>query len=390
MEDSEGTAAAHDNHQNRNGAAESTSPATRPLAVDLGDEFTDAELDPEALREQVSPDYDLLPEVDAPGSAPRGDRIGRHGRHHHEHPAPRRGEEEQLDLRKLLLFERAVSAGSLSAAAVELGWSQPAVSQQLSTLEHSLGTRLLTRTTRGVVPTPAGRILLGRAEAIRAQARGALEDLRSAVSPVDQTLRIAAFPSLLGGALAPSLEQLVGGGGGGFEVLEHEPPEALDLLRRGRVDVALIFRHGPGEAIPSGHRAVVLGVDRHALILPRRWGLDRDVRELADAEDLPWVAGCRRCTQHLTQVCEAAGFTPAIRHVTDDPQAIQALVAHGLGVALIPRLALRTPGATGFADRLDVVDLPQLVPREITAVHPESWTGTARLDELISALRGRL
>ncbi|OSM43338.1 LysR substrate-binding domain-containing protein [Nesterenkonia sp. PF2B19] len=152
----------------------------------------------------------------------------------------------------------------------------------------------------------------------------------------------------------------------------------------------LIFRHGPGEAIPSGHRAVVLGVDRHALILPRRWGLDRDVRELADAEDLPWVAGCRRCTQHLTQVCEAAGFTPAIRHVTDDPQAIQALVAHGLGVALIPRLALRTPGATGFADRLDVVDLPQLVPREITAVHPESWTGTARLDELISALRGRL
>ncbi|OSM43322.1 hypothetical protein BCY76_009135 [Nesterenkonia sp. PF2B19] len=234
MEDSEGIAAAHDNHQNRNGAADSTSPATRPLAVDLGDEFTDAELDPEALREQVSPDYDLLPEVDAPGSAPRGDRIGRHGRHHHEHPAPRRGEEEQLDLRKLLLFERAVSAGSLSAAAVELGWSQPAVSQQLSTLEHSLGTRLLTRTTRGVVPTPAGRILLGRAEAIRAQARGALEDLRSAVSPVDQTLRIAAFPSLLGGALAPSLEQLVGGGGGGFEVLEHEPPEALDLLRRGR------------------------------------------------------------------------------------------------------------------------------------------------------------
>ncbi|WP_344683347.1 hypothetical protein, partial [Actinocorallia glomerata] len=72
MEDSEGTAAAHDNHQNRNGAADSASPATRPLAVDLGDEFTDAELDPEALREQVSPDYDLLPEVDAPGSAPRG------------------------------------------------------------------------------------------------------------------------------------------------------------------------------------------------------------------------------------------------------------------------------------------------------------------------------
>ncbi|MDZ5079146.1 LysR family transcriptional regulator [Nesterenkonia sp. HG001] len=303
---------------------------------------------------------------------------------------PRRGEEEKLDLRKLLLFERAVAAGSLSAAAHELGWSQPAVSQQLSALERSLGTRLLTRTTRGVVPTPAGRIMLGRAEAIRTQARAALEDLRSAASTTDQTLRIAAFPSLVGGALAQSLEQLASGGGGGFEVLEHEPPEALDLLRRGRVDVALIFRHENGEPIPSGHRAVTLGVDRHRLVLPRRWGLDHDILELADAADLPWVAGCQRCTQHLTQVCSEAGFTPRIRHVTDDPQAIQALVAHGLGVALIPRLALRTPGAAGYADRIDVVELPHLAPREITAVHPESWTGTARLDELITALRRRI
>lgn len=328
------------------------------------DDFDDAELDPRTLP-QPSPDY---PEL----------------------PAPRRGEEERLDLRKLLLFERAVAAGSLTAAAAELGWTQPAVSQQLGALERSLGAQLLTRTTRGVVPTPAGRIMLGRAEAIRAQTRAALEDLTSAFSSAEQTLRIAAFPSLMGGPLAAALEQLAVGGGGGFEVLEHEPPEALDLLRRGRVDVALIFRHGADDPIPPDHRAVSLGVDRHRLILPRRWDLHGDVRELADAAELPWVAGCQRCTEHLQQVCGQAGFSPIIRHVTDDPQAIQALVAHGLGAALVSRLALRAPGAAGFAGRIDVVDLPDLAPREVTAVHPESWTGAARLEELVAALRRHL
>lgn len=303
---------------------------------------------------------------------------------------PRRGEEEHLDLRKLLVFERAVTAGSLSAAAVELGWSQPAVSQQLISLERSLGTQLLTRTTRGVVPTPAGRMLIGRAEVIRTQARAALEDLHSAFSTAEQTLRIAAFPSLVGGPLAQALEQLAVGGGGGFEVIEHEPPEALELLRRGRVDTALIFRHDAGDLTPPGHHAVPLGVDHHQLILPRRWGLAQDVTRLADVAELPWVTGCQRCTEHLQQACGAAGFNPTIRHVTDDPQAIQALVAHGLGVALVPRLALRGPGATGFADRIDVVELPELSPREVTAVHPDSWSGTARLDELITELRRRL
>lgn len=330
------------------------------------DDFDDAELDPRMLP-QPSPDY-----LDQSGKSPA--------------VAPRRGEEEQLDLRKVLLFERAVAAGSLTAAAGELGWTQPAVSQQLGALERALGTQLLTRTTRGVVPTPAGRIMLGRAEAIRALTRSALEDLTSAFSSAEQTLRIAAFPSLMGGPLAAALEQLAVGGGGGFEVLEHEPPEALDLLRRGRVDVALIFRHGTDDAVPPDHRTVSLGVDRHRLILPRRWDLHGDVRELADAAELPWVAGCQRCTEHLQQVCAQAGFSPAIRHVTDDPQAIQALVAHGLGVALVSRLALRAPGAAGFADRIDVVDLPDLAPREVAAVHPESWTGAARLDELITAL----
>lgn len=55
----------------------------------------------------------------------------------------------------------------------------------------------------------------------------------------------------------------------------------------------------------------------------------------------PWIAGCERCRRHLLVLCEAAGFVPNISFTTDDYVAVQALVAEGLGTAVLPDLALR-------------------------------------------------
>ena len=93
-----------------------------------------------------------------------------------------------MDARRVLLLRTMARAGSLSAAARELGWTQPAVSQQLQRLEREAGSPLLVRTSRGVHPTESGDLLLARADAIAAQLHmateelAALADLREATS----------------------------------------------------------------------------------------------------------------------------------------------------------------------------------------------------------------
>ena len=68
---------------------------------------------------------------------------------------------------------------------------------------------------------------------------------------------------------------------------------------------------------------------------------------LTDHVDDDWIGGCERCRSHLVRRCAAAGFTPRIAFTTDDYVAVQALVAAGLGVTILPELTLtahRVPG----------------------------------------------
>ena len=84
-----------------------------------------------------------------------------------------------MDPRRVLVFRTVARAGLLSAAARELGWTQPAVSQQLQRLEHEVGAPLLLRSTRGVTLTDAGRLLLGRADTLAGELHMAAEELAS-------------------------------------------------------------------------------------------------------------------------------------------------------------------------------------------------------------------
>src|SRR5688572_18212402 len=82
-----------------------------------------------------------------------------------------------MDRRRVLIFRDVARAGSISGAARELGWTQPAVSQHLRALERSVGSPLLVRTSTGVELTEPGRVLLARADDIAAQLHMAAEEL---------------------------------------------------------------------------------------------------------------------------------------------------------------------------------------------------------------------
>jgi DNA-binding transcriptional LysR family regulator len=271
--------------------------------------------------------------------------------------------------------------GSVTAAAHALNYAQPSVSHHLARLEAETGTKLVQRAGRGIRLTDAGRLLAERATEVIGRLDAAENELAVFAGLRAGRLRLAAFPSALG-TLVPAAAALL------YErhpsvdlrLTEAEPPEALRMLKAGYVDVALIFRHeaadgGRGPAREAGawepaqqrvdaagellaaeehdnlREQVLLSEEVH-LIMPdttvcggepplaaavtELWSAD-----LARLAEYRWIAGCDRCREHLLQQCALAGFTPKIAFTTDDFVAAQALVTAGLGVTLLPGLALR-------------------------------------------------
>lgn len=244
----------------------------------------------------------------------------------------------RMDPRRLLIFRSIVRAGSLSAGARELGWTQPAVSQQIHRLEREAGTQLLVRSTRGVTVTDAGAALLRQADSIASHLDAARAELDEFTAGRRGRVNLTAFPSALAAIVPAALAELAATHPG-IEValLEAEPPEAIEAIRAGETDLALTFRYEkelPAEGLP----AIRVGAEPVHLVLPAGRPAPATLAELADEA---WVAGCERCRAHLLSVCAEARFTPRIQHTTDDYVVVQALVARGLAVAVLPESALQ-------------------------------------------------
>jgi DNA-binding transcriptional LysR family regulator len=281
-----------------------------------------------------------------------------------------------MDPRRLLTFRAVVRAGSISAGARELGWTQPAVSQQLAGLEREAGTPLLVRGPTGVVPTEAGAAVLRHADAVDAALRSAREELDDLVGLGGGTVRMAAFPSA-GAVVVPELaaELRERAPGVQLRVEEAEPPEAAALVRSNAVHLALAFRF-PGQAADPDLGWLPLGTDPVRIVLPAA----HPGAELAELRDEAWVAGCERCRANLVAACAAAGFVPDIRHTTDDYVAVQALVAHGVAVSLLPEMALRAATVDGVRAHPD----PALAPRTVGVLHRP---GVERVPAVAAVLR---
>ncbi|MEU7732899.1 LysR family transcriptional regulator, partial [Streptomyces griseus] len=212
---------------------------------------------------------------------------------------------------------RAVSAtGSFSAAARELGCTQPAVSQQMKALESSAGTTLLIRTGREMRLTQAGEALVRHASGILAGLTAAEEEVAAIAGLRAGRVRLVSFPSgsstLVPGALAALRAEHPGTR---VSLVEAEPPRSVDLLREGDCDIALAFRYGS-----TGGEWDDLVV--RPLLTDRLIGLVPEGHQLAEASsvsigelaDESWIAGCPRCRRQLVEVCEdaplAAGAQP--------------------------------------------------------------------------------
>ena len=269
-----------------------------------------------------------------------------------------------MDPRRLLIFRTVVRNGSIGAGARELGWTQPAVSQHLAALEKEVGTQLLLRSSSGVTPTEAGGRLAAHAEAIAAQLHAAEEELADITALRRGTVKFGTFPSAAAMLLPPVLNRL-SETAPDLDVTfsELEPPDAVVALREGELDLALVFRYPCSDIGDEGTLEwTPLMEDRVMAVLPRDHPRAEDPDlTLADLAKDPWIAGCERCRANLISSARKAGFSPAVRHSTDDTIVVQRLIMHGGGVALIPEIALE---AAPPAD-LVVRSLPDLDNRMI-------------------------
>lgn len=240
-----------------------------------------------------------------------------------------------LDLTRLRILAAVARTGSVTAAARELNYSQPSVSHHLARLETESGAQLLQRVGRGIRLTEAGRVLADRAIEILGRLDAASAELDSYVGLGAGRLRIAAYSTAVV-ALLPRVAAVLARDHPGvrLEIVDTHPPEALELLRAGEVDAAIVFRYGEPAEEPGGVRLQHLRDDPTFLLT-----LDGST-ELGDHRDSTWVGGCDRCREHLRALCRRAGFEPRIAFSTDDMVAAQALVAAGMGVATLPGIAL--------------------------------------------------
>ncbi len=250
-----------------------------------------------------------------------------------------------VDVRRVLIFRTVARAGSIAGGARRLGWTQPAVSQHLRQLEREVRCPLVIRQPRGVRLTEAGHALLAHADALAARLHSAEEELAALATLRAGTVRLAAFPSASATLVPPALAELATSHPGlDVQLMEAEPPEALDRVRAGEADMAVVFAYPETEPLLTRELTMrPIGEDPIKVVLPAEHPLAGGDRvELSALREERWVAGCARCREHLRHVCARSGFQPDTRHATDDYVVAQALVADGLAVTLLPQLALRS------------------------------------------------
>jgi DNA-binding transcriptional LysR family regulator len=250
-----------------------------------------------------------------------------------------------LHVGRLRVLREVAARGSFSEAADALSYTQSAVSQAVATLEAELGVTLIERDRGAIRPTAAGSALVDRADTILAQLDAAEEEVSAIAGARGGRLRIASFPSA-GATLMPVAIATFRAAHPDVELslAEGEPEDMVPRIRGGEFDLALLFEfRGVGEKLGAGMRRFELLEDPMRLALPSGHPLASKAKvALGDLSDEAWVQTSAQspCARHVVRACHAAGFEPNVAFESDDYLTVQGLVAAGVGVALIPHLAL--------------------------------------------------
>ena len=248
-----------------------------------------------------------------------------------------------LDVKRLKVLREVAAQSSFSAAAEKLGYTQSAVSQQIAALEREAGATLIERNPRGLRLTDAGEALVRHAEGILARLADAEEELQAIAGLRGGRLRMGSFPTagatLMPKAIAefnrrhPEVE---------LSLAEADPFESLPRLRAGELDLVLVDDTSgvlDQDEVDFEH---ILDDPLHIALPPDHPLTKRQRLRFEDLAEEPWIQPTQACacSRHAEAACAKAGFEPRVAYESDDFGVVQGLVAAGVGVALIPELAL--------------------------------------------------
>lgn len=259
-----------------------------------------------------------------------------------------------FDSRHIRTFDEVVRTGSFSGAARALGYTQPAITQQMKALERDVGTPLFIRVGRRIRLTEAGEALSRHAGVILETIATAQQQMSAITRLRSGRVRVCAFPSA-GATIVPEALSALAAAHPGVrvELQESEPPESLERVARGESDLSLAFTYpGLHEQVPDELVEIKLLEDQLTVVMPARHPMaGRRAVRLAELADERWIAGCLRCRANFLHECAELGFAPDIAFTTDDILVVQSLVAEGLGIAMMPGLVLSCLGDTKVAGR---------------------------------------
>lgn len=325
-----------------------------------------------------------------------------------------------LDATRLRVLVAVAKYGSVTGAAQALNYAQPSISHHIARLEAETGAKLMERAGRGVKLTEAGQLLAERAEEILGRLDAAEAELALHIGLRQDRVRLAAFGSALSTLVAAAATALHAEQADlGIQLVQAEPGRALRMLRAGETDIALIFRYlrdgaepesmlveprGPRGDDDSNIRVVL---DEPVYLIStegaaRQGGLGRTIASSGRDHELRrailsahasqhWIGADEQCTELTLDLCRSAGFAPEITTRSANYDAAQALVAAGLGVAILPGLALRAASWTGYGvirPGIEATELPGARRQTLAVTYPASpdaTTVTRLADALIMA-----
>ncbi len=253
-----------------------------------------------------------------------------------------------IDPRRLRVLRALADHGTVTAAGEALHLTPSAVSQQLAALEAEVGQPLLERRGRRVRLTAAGDVLADHASAVLAELERAQASLAGMAEGTSGHVDIASFASAIILVVAPAIAQLRRSRPGiTVGVRDAEGHASLPMLLDGDIDIAVAmeYRSAP-RADDSRLITTPLYTEPFDAVLPIGHPLAvQESVSIADLADQDWITPLpgNPCRDVILLACEHAGFSPDIAHTSDDFRAATALVAAGVGVALVPRSALDQP-----------------------------------------------
>ncbi|GID31262.1 LysR family transcriptional regulator [Paractinoplanes brasiliensis] len=293
-----------------------------------------------------------------------------------------------IDVRRVTVLREVARLGSFNQAAAALMLTPSAVSQQISALERELGgTAVVQRSTRGVTLTAAGRVLVDAGDAIAAELSQAEREIARLGTPAGLT--VATFTSGGQRLLPPALTRFAEERPGvELTVLENDPPDALPLVRSGAADLALVYHFDDLPPVRPGDRSGMTWTplldDPMWIVLPEGHRLaGRESVTVAELAGERWVHGCLEIVDMLDHYAALAGFEIRTACRGTDYVFAQSLVRAGVGISMIPQVAL-----TAAPGGLAMVPLAPPCPcRYIGIVTPQRRRPNPLADALVHALR---